>query len=94
MFERFKSDVHNKKRLKWEKKREQGKRSFLVRRGILRWGGIMFVLTALSNVLVRHGKVAWIPMASLLIGCLLFGYIWALCVWLLNEERFGFKGTR
>jgi hypothetical protein len=88
MFDRFRSAMRNRQRLKWEKKRKQGKRSFIVYRGVLRWGGIMFILTTITNVFVRHNKLDWLPVVSLMIGCLVFGYVWARCTWYVNERRF------
>jgi hypothetical protein len=31
---------------------------------------------------------------STLIACLLAGYVWALCIWHLNEGRHGYKAMR
>jgi hypothetical protein len=94
MFESFKSAVHNRQRRAWEKKRRHGKRSFIYYRGVLKWGGIMFVLTTITNVFGRRGhprKLDWIFEFSLLIACSFAGYIWARCIWHVNEIRF--KGT-
>jgi hypothetical protein len=91
MFESFKSAVHNRQRRKWEKTRRNGRGSFIYYRGVLKWGGIMFVLTMITNVLARHMKVEWQLVVSLLIACPFAGYIWARCIWHVNEIRF--KGT-
>ena len=88
MFESFKSAMHNRQRKAWEKKRRLGKRSFVVYRGVLRWGGIMFVLTMITNVFARHMKLDWRLVVSLLIACSFAGYVWARCVWHVNENRF------
>jgi len=88
MLERFKSAVHNRQLKKWEKLRRRGKQSFAVRRGVLRWGGIMFVLTMITNVVVRHMNVDWQLVVSLLIACPFAGYLWARCIWHVNENRF------
>ena len=94
MFDRIRSAMRNRQRLKWEKRRKQGKRSFLVYRGALRWGGIMFILTMFTNVVGRHKKLDWLLVISTLIACLLAGYVWALCIWHLNEGRHGYKAMR
>ncbi len=88
MFERFRSAVFNRQRRKWEKKRKHGKQSFLIYRGVLKWGGTMFILTTISNVLARHQKLNWHFEVSMLIACPLAGYVWARCVWYLNEMHF------
>jgi hypothetical protein len=88
MFESFKSAVHNRQHRAWEKKRRQGKRRFVYYWGVLRWGGAMFVLTMITNVVVRHMKMDWRLVASLLIACPFAGYIWARCIWHVNENRF------
>jgi hypothetical protein len=88
MFENFKSAVHNRQRKAWEKKRRWGKRSFVLYRGMLRWGGIMFLLTMFTNVFGRHIKMNWLLAVSSLIACPLAGYLWARCVWYLNELHF------
>jgi hypothetical protein len=94
MFDGFRSAMRNRQRLKWEKKRQHGKWSFLVLRGALRWGGIMFVLTMFTNFFGLHRRLHWDTSASLLIACLLIGYVWGLCIWHLNEGRFGYKAKQ
>jgi hypothetical protein len=90
MLESFKSAVFNRQRRKWEKKRRRGKRSFIFYRGVLRWGGIMFVLTTFTNIIVYHGKLDRMVEISALIACPFAGYLWAWGMWHLNERRFGF----
>ena len=88
MFESFKSAVFNRQRRAWEKERRHGKRSFIYYRGVLKWGGIMFVLTMFTNVFGRHIKLNWLLVVSSLIACPFAGYIWARCIWHVNENRF------
>jgi hypothetical protein len=88
MFENFKSAVHNRQLNKWEKLRRRGKQSFVMRRGVLRWGGIMFALTMFTNIFGRHMNVEWRLVVSLLIACPIAGYVWARCIWHVNEDRF------
>jgi|CZKF01.1.fsa_nt_gi hypothetical protein len=92
MFESFKSAMHNRQHKAWEKKRRHGKRSFIVYHGVLRWGGIMFVLTTITNVFTHHGKPDWIFEISALIACPFAGYLWAWGMWNVNERRF--QGVR
>jgi hypothetical protein len=88
MYKRFKSAVFNRQRQKWEKKRKNGRRSFLIYRGVLKWGGIMFVLTSLTNALTRNKQFDWLFEVSMLIACPFAGYVWARCVWYVNERRY------
>jgi hypothetical protein len=94
MFESFRSAVFNRQRLKWEKKRKYGRRSFILYRGVLKWGGIMFVLTTITNVLARHRQLSWPLVVSTLIACPLAGYVWARCVWYVNERRYSGAGKQ
>jgi hypothetical protein len=87
MFEKFRSEMREKQRLKWEKKRKNGKQSFMIYHGVLKWGGTMFVLTNIG-ILARHQKLHWLYVASLLIACPLAGYVWARCTWSIHEDRF------
>jgi hypothetical protein len=88
MSKSFRSAMRSRQRKKWEKRRRLGKRSFIVRRGVLRWGSIMFVLTTITNALTCHGKMDWRLEISLLIACPIGGYVWAWGIWHLNEMRF------
>ena len=94
MFENFKFALRNRQRKKWEKRRRLGKRSFIVLRGVLRWGGIMFLLTAFTHAITCHGKPDGRLMLSALIACPLAGYLWARCMWYVNERRYGFIAKR
>ena len=87
MFEKFRSAMREKQRLKWEKKRKNGKQSFMVYHGVLKWGGSMFVLSSIG-ILARHQELNWHYVVSLLIACPLAGYVWARCTWSLHEDRF------
>jgi hypothetical protein len=88
MFENFKTTVHNRQLKAWEKKRRDGKQSFILYRGVLRWGGIMFLLTMFTNIFGRHIKMNWLLVVSLLIACPFAGYLWARSIWHVNENRF------
>ena len=88
MFERFKAAMINRQHKKWEKKRRRGKRSYILRRGVLKWGGIVFVLTTFTNALTCHGKMDWWLELSLLIACPFAGYLWAWGTWNINERRY------
>jgi hypothetical protein len=94
MFDRIASAIHDRQLGRWEKKRARGKQSFVWYRGALRWGGIMFVLTTITNVLVRHRELDWMLVVSALIACPLAGYLWARCIWFVNEHRFGYKAKQ
>jgi hypothetical protein len=88
MFESFKSKIRSRQRRKWEKRRRRGKRSFIIRRGVLRWGGIVGFLTVFAHFCTCHGKPDWWFVLSALIACPFAGYLWAWSIWLVNEARF------
>ena len=67
MFEKFGSALREKQRLKWEKKRKNGKQSFMLYNGVLKWGGTMFVLTNINSLLL-HQRVHWLYVVSMLIA--------------------------
>jgi hypothetical protein len=94
MFERFRAAVFNRQRLKWEKKRKHGRRSFILYRGVLKWGVIMCILTTITNVLARHRKLDWPLVVSALIAGPIAGYVWARCIWYVNERRFSGAGKQ
>ncbi|MGD0832638.1 MAG: hypothetical protein ABR907_17025 [Terracidiphilus sp.] len=94
MFNRIRFAVREWQRRTWERKRRRGKLFFLLFRGVLRWGGAMFVLNMLSNVYLLHKKLEWISTLSLLAGCLFFGFLWGVSLWFLNERRFGYIAPR
>jgi hypothetical protein len=94
MFESFKSAVHNRQRRKWEKTRRNGRGSFIYYRGVLKWGGIMFVLTMFTNVFGRHIKLNWLLVVSSLIACPLAGFLWARSIWYVNENRYQGMGKQ
>jgi pheromone shutdown protein TraB len=87
MFNKFRSALREKQRLKWEKKRKNGKQSFMLYNGVLKWGGTMFVLSNINSLLL-HQRVHWLYVVSMLIACSLAGYVWARCMWSLHEDRF------
>lgn len=88
MLESFKSAVFNQQRRAWEEKRRRGRRAFILYRGMLKWGGIMFFLTLFTNVFGRHRKLDWLFVVSALIACPFAGFLWARSMWFLNERRY------
>jgi hypothetical protein len=75
----------------WERLRKRGKLSFVLYKGVLLWGGLMFILTTCANVFARHDQLGRLPVflvIDALVWCF-FGSIWALWVWHRCEKRFG-----
>ena len=77
-----------KKRQAWEKTRLHGKRSYILRRGVLRWGGFMFLLTTCTDIFVRHFPPHWRLMVVGLIVWPLTGYAWGMAMWIMNKRFF------
>ena len=91
MIERENPAKFEKHRQAWEKLRQRGKVSFILYKGVLLWGGLMFVLTTCTNVFIRHDPLNRLPMflvIDALIWCL-FGSIWGIWMWHRCEKRFG-----
>jgi len=90
MLESFKSWVFNRQRKKWERLRRRGKKSFIIRRGVLRWGSIVGFLTVFVHFCTCHGKPDWWFVLSALIACPFAGYLWAWGMWHVSERRYGY----
>jgi len=77
-----------KKRQAWEQMRLQGKRSYLLRRGMVRWGGFMFLFSNCMDLLAHHNRLDW---SHVVVGAIVWpltGYVWALAMWIMNERFF------
>jgi hypothetical protein len=78
----------DRQRQAWEKIRQRGKRSFILRRWVLLWGGFMFVVTnCLSYFRHETWKSPVFYLGEALIWCA-GGYIGGLWCWHLLEKRF------
>jgi hypothetical protein len=65
----------------WQKVKAQGKTSYILRMGVIRWGGTMFVvMTALD--LLRNAPSSYVfDIAINLLIWPLGGYFWGLLMW-------------
>ncbi|SRR6266849_3819346 len=72
----------------WQKVKAQGKNSFILRMGVVRWGGTMFVVMTVLDLL-RHAPSSYVfdIIANLLIWPL-GGYFWGLLMWRYWAYRF------
>jgi hypothetical protein len=79
----------------WETIRTQGKRQFVVRRGIFWFGGFMFVfMTAwMSAFMLRGSRSVMVDLlVLLLINAIIWpiaGFMWGLWTWSLAERAYG-----
>ena len=90
MLDRIRAALLDRRRKKWELRRSRGRRSFILRRGVLKWGGTMFVFALCGDVFGRHQPLGWLRDVSLLTASLLAGYVWGFFSWFLYERHFGF----
>jgi hypothetical protein len=75
-----------KKRQAWEKTRQKGKSAYLFRRGMLRWGGSMFLFSTFMDILARRHRLDWPLLATGLVVWPLAGYAWAQAMWMMHER--------
>ena len=84
----FKSEMTEKQRQLWEKTRTRGKAHFVLTRGVLGWGGFMFIFMTCMHIFDSQGKIDWpFVIISLLIWPL-GGYGFGLWMWRWAESRF------
>jgi hypothetical protein len=80
-----------KHRQAWEKTRQRGREPFIIRRGVLGWGGFMIISTTCTDVFFRHKSVDELFWVSVLIGLAIWplsGAIVGLIAWDSAERRF------
>ncbi len=82
-----KSIKFEKQRQSWEKIRKRGKLSFILYRGVLGWGGFMFLVMTTFQVFVNHRSLSWSFMLVSALVWPLAGYVCGLCVWSWSERR-------
>jgi len=94
MLEQFKdakSEIAEKQRQSWLKMRQGGRFHFVFYRGVLMWGGTMFVVfVAATAFLLRH-DLQRLP-ALVALNALIWiigGFVWGTWVWIGCEKRFG-----
>src|ERR1035437_5315054 len=83
-----KSAKFEKQRQSWEKTRKLGKLSFIIYRGVLGWGGFMFLWMTIFEVFVIHRSLSWLFMLVSALIWPLAGYGWGLWEWRWLERRF------
>jgi hypothetical protein len=85
-----------RQRAHWELLRSKGKRNFILRVGIIRWGSCMFLLMTASR-LIRGAPLHRRPIDYVLevgIGVVIWlssGYLFGLLTWRSYEKRFADK---
>jgi hypothetical protein len=81
-------------RAKWEKVKSQGKRRFVLRVGVLQWGGFMFIVMTAQSLLRKppfpHPLIVDYVF-EIIIGLLIWpiaGYCFGLAMWAFYSSRF------
>lgn len=72
---------------RWSKTREQGLRTWLVRRGVLRWGVPMYILMSAVQVAQRPSEWRRIVLGGLPIW-LACGVLWGALTWAMMERLY------
>ena len=75
---------------KWKSTRAKGAWNFILFRGVLGWGGLMFVIMGVVFPLIEHTPRALTPrgLAISFAICLIGGLLWGALVWLCMEWIF------
>ena len=72
---------------RWEKTRSKGKVNFVLIRGLLFFGGLMFVTAAVSQFLWGH--FTWQSVSPYLFSCPIVGIVWGMLMW--NHLEAGYR---
>ena len=86
----WREDVHSV----WEILRRRGLIYFLVVRGVLRWGGFMFVFTVLMTLLgIFHRDLFPSTLLRTAFICVMGGLAWGTVTWCSNEWLYRRHGS-
>jgi len=96
MFEQYKKNDPaelEKQRQSWLKMRKGGKLAFVLYRGVILWGGTMFLIFGCMNAYVsRHNfERLWAMLGINAVIWFVGGLVWGLWVWNGCERRFGLR---
>jgi hypothetical protein len=89
--------MNTKQKSKWAEVRAKGQRRFLLREGILKWGGFFAVLTTIGNYFFKYGftfskanEYVWSgeTIFKFFFGWLTYGLTLGLLFWHFNEREF------
>jgi hypothetical protein len=72
----------------WEITRQQGKDSFILKHGVLGWGGFMFIVSTCMYILDNRNKHLVLYLVSALMAWSLGGYLMGWWIWQGNENRY------
>ncbi|HUX27832.1 MAG TPA: hypothetical protein VMV39_03555 [Terracidiphilus sp.] len=72
---------------RWEKIRQKGKTRFLLLRGVLGYGGFMYLFMVCARVFVSHERLAW-PYMLISCGWFVAGYFWGIWIWRWYDDEF------
>ena len=82
--------------LAWARIRARGKWRFVLVRGVLLWGGLMFLTMGVLIPWLTHSAPEFTP-RGFLVGAIVFplgGLAWGMLVWWLGERNFRNYETR
>lgn len=70
-------------RAKWDRPRAEGKRRFVLRRGVVGWGlssGLLFAMLSEMDG-VQHVHNVWLALPRTILLFLVGGYFWGVSMW-------------
>jgi hypothetical protein len=80
--------MNDKQRAWWERQRSQGMDRFVLRTGVLQYGGIMFIATLLLTYFTTPEKFDLPHVIIRAVTCLIGGVVFGLLLWWMNERGY------
>jgi len=88
MFSKSRFQMSDKESQRWERIRARGEVFFVLIRGMLGYGGFVFVFSTCSAVLLFHKRLDAALVAEKALTWLLAGLFFGALVWYLEESRY------
>ena len=88
MFSKIRFPMSDKESQKWERIRARGEVFFVLIRGVLGYGGFVFVFSTCSAMLIFHRRLNAALVAEKALTWVLAGFFFGVIVWYLEESRY------
>lgn len=87
MFSRRSLAMSDKELQRWERIRARGEVFFVFIRGVLVYGGFMFISNTGSAILMFHRQLGFATVALNAVTFLMAGFVFGVLLWYLQESR-------